>query len=351
MLINKQFSSVNTKVSAMKSKTLMDKDYINIMQLSSMEDVLDYLIDNTVYQDVLWDLRGKEVNRNIIENRLFRYRETLIEKLMIYVDDKYKDLFKKFLLLYEIEDLKLIFKAIRGRINPQYIDTYLFSNSKYATIDFPRLLEQNTLTGILNSLKDTIYYRLIEPYYKELDDKFNFYLEMALDKFYYHELMESIHKFPYSIINKYEEIFRNKIDLYNLEWIYRATKYFELSKDEILNFALDNGFKYDINRLQKILRTFDPKNPQKSIKGSQYEFLFSPEYNMDLFMERRINRYIYYQTQKLYRSSILSFGKTISFIELIEFEIKDIFTIIESKRYQMPANEVSKYLIRTIEVK
>ena len=35
----------------------------------------------------------------------------------------------------------------------------------------------------------------------------------------------------------------------------------------------------------------------------------------------------------------------------IEFEIKDIFTIIESKRYQMPANEVSKYLIRTIEVK
>jgi V/A-type H+-transporting ATPase subunit C len=334
----------------MKSKTLQENDYINIMNLSNVMEVLDYLNDNTVYQEVLWDLKGKEVHRNDIESRLYRFRELIIEKLILYIGNEYKDFLKKYLLRYEIEDLKLVFKIVRGKINPEYMDNYIFTTSKYSNIDFSELLEQSSVLDVLKKLKTTKYYRLIKPYSENISEKFNFYLEMVLDRYYYNELIEAVQRLPKTDDEKAAEILRRKIDLYNLEWIYRATKHFDMSKEEILNFVLGHGFKYDYKKLKKIIYSFDPDNPLKNFAGTQYEFIFNHDYDIDLFMERRIDRYIYYKALNLYKSSILTFGKTISFIELIEFEIKDIFSIVESKRYHMSANEISKYLIRTIEV-
>ena len=173
---------------------------------------------------------------------------------------------------------------------------------------------------------------------------------MMLDKYYYHQLIQSAQKFLGDKDKKSTELLRRRVDLYNLEWFYRGMKYFDMSKEEILNFVLDYGYLYNYNKLRDLIYKIDLHNLVEQFIDTPYEFLFDYKNDLDLFMERRIDRYLYNKSISLFNNSILSFGKVSAFMELIDFQIEDVISIIESKRYKMPAEEISKYLIRTIEV-
>ncbi|MPW24614.1 hypothetical protein GC105_02250 [Alkalibaculum sp. M08DMB] len=350
MINNMKFSTVNTKISAMKSNMLSEKDFITLMKLENVKEVFNYLNDNTAFNKVLWNLKGRKIHRNEVERALYKYRVIVIEKIMFYLRDEYKNFIKSYMLRYEIEDLKLVLEVVLGRTKPDNFQDYLFS-SKYSKINFTELLEQDSINKVLEKLKGTDYYRLILPYSKQIDDKFSFYIEMILDKYYYHQLVATALKLPYQEDKESTEILRKNIDLLNLEWIYRATKYYDMSKEEILNFVLDYGYKYDYHKLKDFIYAFDLKKLKSYLEQTEYAFLFNHNYDdIDMYMERRIDRYTFYKALHLYRFSTLSFGKVIAYIQLIEFEVKDIISIIESKRYQMSAGEITKYLIRTIEV-
>lgn len=344
------FSTVNTKISAIKAKLLSEEDFIKIVNLNSVQEVFDYLNENTSFREALWDLQGRKVHRNEFEKRLYKYKISVIEKLFLYLNQDYRDLIQAYMLRYEIENLKLVFEFVRGRKKRELIEEHFFTFGRYSNINFTELLKKNSVLEILEEIKDTKYYRLIFPYAQNEDEKFNFYVEMMLDKYYYHQLIQKSQKLLGDKDKKSTEILRRRIDLYNLEWIYRGTKYFDMSKEEILNFVLDYGYLYNYNKLKDIIYKFDVNDLPNLFKNTPYEFLFDCKNNLDLFMERRIDQYLYKKSLSLYNSSALSFGKVSAFIELINFQIKDIISIIESKRYKMSGEEISNYLIRTIKV-
>ena len=344
------FSTINTKISAMNAKLLSQEDFNNIMNLHSVQEVFDYLNDNTSFRQVLWDLQGIKIHRNDFEKRLYKYKIMVIEKLYLYLNQDYKDLIQAYMLRYEIENLKLAFEFVRGRKKKETIEEHFFTFGRHSNINFKKLLEKNTVLEVLEEIQDTKYYRLILPYAQSEDEKFNFYVEMMLDKYYYHQLIRKSQKLLGDRDKKSTEILRRRVDLYNLEWIYRGLKYFDMSKEEILNFVLDYGYLYNYNKLKDIIYKFNVNDLANQFKNTSYEFLFDCENDLDLFMERRIDRYLYKKSLSLYNSSILSFGKVSAFIELISFQVKDIVSVVESKRYKMSSEEISKYLIRTIEV-
>lgn len=82
---------------------------------------------------------------------------------------------------------------------------------------------------------------------------------------------------------------------------------------------------------------------------SEYAFLFNHSKTLDLYMERRRERFMYYAYLKLFNGTEAGLGKVVAFIRLIEYEIEDITSIIESKRYRMSALETEKFLIRSFE--
>jgi V/A-type H+-transporting ATPase subunit C len=78
-----------------------------------------------------------------------------------------------------------------------------------------------------------------------------------------------------------------------------------------------------------------------------YGFLFKgKEISTDIFMERRINRFLYYRLKDLSRKSPLSIIQTIEYVWLLEFEVRDVISIIESIRYDLPPEEARKYLVK-----
>ena len=63
-------------------------------------------------------------------------------------------------------------------------------------------------------------------------------------------------------------------------------------------------------------------------------------------MERRINRFMYYKLKALDRQFPLSIIQTIDFVWSFEFEIRDIISILEAKRYDIPTEEARKFLVK-----
>jgi V/A-type H+-transporting ATPase subunit C len=65
-------------------------------------------------------------------------------------------------------------------------------------------------------------------------------------------------------------------------------------------------------------------------------------------MERRSLRYQYFKIKRLKRRHEMNISEALAFDALLEYEIRDIITAIESIRYGMPPDEVKKYLIRKL---
>lgn len=345
-----QFSTVNTKVSALKSQMLGDDEFNDILKLDTVREVYDYLLEKTDYVEVLWSLKDTRIHRGEVESALYKYNIYNMEKLMYYLNDDYKSFLKKYKVRYEVEDLKLVIEGVTGRSKLKNIENHILSSSKYTKIDFADLLKQTTLNKVLEKIKHTKYYRLLLPYAENIDEKFNFYIEMVLDRYYYNQLFIATKRLNSRDNKKSIELIRRNIDMLNLEWIYRGIKFYDMSKEEILNFILDHGYNYDYYQLKNLIYESDLKQLITILSKGEYGFLFNHEVDIDLYMERRIERYLYYKTLNLYKTSILSFGKVMAYIQLIEFEVKDLISIIESKRYRLPANETAYYLIRTMEV-
>ena len=81
--------------------------------------------------------------------------------------------------------------------------------------------------------------------------------------------------------------------------------------------------------------------------NSVYGFLFKKEeISTDIYMERRINRFIYYKLRALSRKFPMSIIQTIEYVWLLEFEVRDIISTIESIRYDLPLEEARKFLVK-----
>ena len=83
------------------------------------------------------------------------------------------------------------------------------------------------------------------------------------------------------------------------------------------------------------------------ITNTIYGFLFKKEeISRDIYMERRINRFMYYKLKALDRQFSLSIIQTIDYVWSFEFEIRDIISILEAVRYDIPSEEARKFLVK-----
>jgi V/A-type H+-transporting ATPase subunit C len=136
-------------------------------------------------------------------------------------------------------------------------------------------------------------------------------------------------------------------DLYNIQWIYRGKKFYRLSPEELLNYTMNFGDKLTFTDRKAMCYAKNLDELYRMTMDSGYGFLFKKEeISRDIYMERRINRYIYYKLKALTRKYPMSIIQTIGYVWSLEFEIRDIISIIESIRYELPPEETRKFLVK-----
>lgn len=342
----KTFAAINTKIRALEGRLLTKEDYNKLISMKSISDIAKYLKDNTAYSKVLKDINISNIHTEQLELLLKKYIVKQYEKLIHYFTNDYKKLFKVLFIRYEIEDLKIFLRAIDREESLTNIKELIVYTGIYSTIDYEALSLSKNLEELIGKLKGTIYHNVLKAYTRESLEKRMFYMEMSLDRLYFKLLSEGIEKLNKRDRDILREVLGKNIDLLNLQWIYRGLRFYKLSPEELINYTLHYGYHLNYKSIKELCYTKNEKELIDKMIDSKYGFLFDNKDTLEIFMERRIERYLYFLFLDYKKREKMNMIESVVYMHLLEYEMRDIISILEAVRYGMDEETAKKFLVR-----
>ncbi len=338
------FAAINTKIQAKKRYLLNENDYKMLLSKRNVSEIVAYLKNNTGYGELFKNTNPQTIHRGQVEIELYRNIVKQIEDFLPYFQGNYKKFFLALLCEYEIEDLKLILRTINRNEDSSMLEELLIHSKKYSRLDYERLLNSKDMESFFENLKDTVYYIPIKNDNKEDILKREFHIEMQLELILYKTLLERAETLSKEDEKIIKECLGINIDLNNIQWIYRGKKYFHIPPEEILIYCIPGGYRLSYKKLKELVYAPNLKDFIEQIKASKYAFIFPNE--EDVFIKRRINRYLYKLYLNKQKENRMNIMEAISYIHLLKCEVEDIISVIESIRYNLDKNLLKRYLIR-----
>lgn len=346
-MANSKHSCVDTKVMAMKSRMLTKSDYQALIREPDVAGVLSYLKNETYYAPFLNNVDTLQVHRQAVEIPLNRMKIQQIEKILHYLSGMEKGFIKTFLIRADIEALRILIRGMARGENLESLAPLLVYSEEYTNIDFEHLLKASDWESFKKVLVHTEYFRILEIYKTVSIDEDLFPIEKSLERYYYDKLKWYLDRLDQRENKALITTMRKGIDLLNLIWLYRGKKFYNLSREELLAYSLRGGLRIKMEGIQKMAEVKDMDTLLQMMESyDEYKFLFNHRKTIDLYMERRRERFLYFAFLNLFHKNDSGIGKVVAFIRLTEFEIEDVTSIIESKRYRMSIEETEKFLIR-----
>lgn len=346
---NTKYAAVNTKIAAMCGKLLKDDDYRKMIQMSSPSEIAMYLKNNTSYAEFFKETDPSKLHRDAIEKILHECLVNYMDKLINYFSGEYRSFIKCFYMRYEIVDLKRIARLIYIEKDFEDLKSNMVFVGKYRYVDMDNVIKAKSIRELIMALKDTVYYEYVKGLIDSDHDDSLYRFEMELDRAFFNELSAKSKKLSKTDQKAFKDIIGTDADMLNLQWIYRGKKYYNLSPEEIFNYSIDIGCKFNYQDIKKLcyMNTMDEfVNTVK--ENTPYEFMFKNDSRQDIYMERRMRRYLYHKIMNVRRRAKLDISMTLVYIELIEDELQDITSVIEDVRYNLDYEEAKRYLITVI---
>jgi V/A-type H+-transporting ATPase subunit C len=340
------YAAVNTKIRALEKDFLEREDYLNMIRKKSVVDVAHYLKENTSYGKLLKEINIDNISRRDLEDILKNNMIKNMDKLIYYFRDDYRELIRSLYMKYEIEDLKILSRSIFNGKKLETIEKSLSFLGKYSRVSPEKLFKSRTIRDLIYSLEGSEFFEFLIPLVDGRRENL-FRFEMALDMGYFSIIQRrklKISPEDRKILKKWEGLLA---DLYNIQWVYRGKKFYSLSPEELLNYTINFGDKLTFRERKAMCYEKNLEELYKMIADTIYGFLFKKEeMYRDIYMERRINRFMYYKLKALDRQFPLSIIQTIGYVWSFEFEIRDIISIVEGIRYDIPPEEAKKFLVK-----
>lgn len=348
-MTNSKYAAVVTKVRAMRARRVTDEDFKELIKSQKLSEIFNYLKDRTYYGDFLKNLNPENLHRAEIEARLSDLKIKEIEKLMYYLSGDDKRFLETFLIRLEIEALRILIRGLSRQEDLNHFRSLMVYSKKFSKVPFEELMAVKDWESFKKALIDTDYFRVLEIY-KEIEDRDELVIvEKNLDRYYYdltrRRLLELNQKENKELVTAY----RRNIDLLNIISIYRSKKFYSLSREELIVYSLRGGYEFPEKKLFPLIEAKDTNEMKEVLKDSSYYFLLDHTKTIDLYMERRRQRFMYYHYLKLFTEKNKGIAAIIAYIRLLDYEVEDITAVIESKRYRMNPEETEKYLIRSFE--
>ncbi|MBN2795152.1 MAG: V-type ATPase subunit [Clostridia bacterium] len=343
----RKFAALNTKIKGMVGKLLSHEDYMNMLKLEKESEIFEYLMSHTYYGNIFNDMPPTDYTVSNVERQIKGYIVSLYRKILCYISGDYKKLFKLLMKRFEAEDIKSYLRALHLNQNitelyKEHLNYEVYTNLNYKELSLSRSMEE-----FIEGLKSTMYYKVLKLYLSESKDRMLFYMEMNIDRMYFSKLASEISKFK-GDEKPIFEILRMNIDFLNFQWIYRGKKFYKLSPEEVLNYTLDNGHYLNYETLKALSYASDEASLFEIMEETHYHKLFKHDEKTERYLERDMDRYLYGKFLKSDRESNLNMITVVAFTHRLEFEMRDLFTIMEAKHYGIPADELKDYLIRIL---
>lgn len=244
-----------------------------------------------------------------------------IYSFLKFLKGEEKNFFLKYISQFEIQLMQLIVQAI---INNHLEDSLnIIKREKFShNIDVSK---DDDFESFVEKSKQGRYYRTLYPFLNENMERESiiFLISNALNKFYYRDILDETKKLPKKLGNELRDFIGKKIDIFNIEMLFRLKNYFVLNDYEIFNYLIEGGKYLKTDYLKKLSR-LKLDQFKEEILNSQYKDFFLTSYNFYKIKEDSLS-----ENSKKLENSKYDLLKLIFIIDMMAISNKNITSILE----------------------
>lgn len=338
-----EYSGIVTKIRAMEAKLLTPEQFTEIANLGTVPEIADYLKRNTAYAGVLETLSDDQIHRGNIEKVLMQSLYHDYTKLYRFCGQKQRRFMKLIMKNYEVDLIDYCLTIVINRYKKPFDLNYkrpFFD--RYSQISIEKLITSRTTDELVENLKGTEYYAPL----RKLRDAQNVTLydyTLALDLY----LFTSTWKEQKKVLKKKDlELFMRergaKIDLLNLQWIYRAKKYYNMKPADIYLLLIPIHYKLSTDMVKELVETPGLEEFESAVSRTIYARRYN--FRQKLTVEQMYLDCLNYLYTIDRRRDPYSIAAINTYLFLKEDEIKKLTTAMECVRYSLTPGETLAYV-------
>ena len=340
-----RYSGIVTKVAAMRAKLLKPQDYERLASMNTVTDIIEYLKQTKSYGKFINQMDESLYHRGNIEKVLIQSLYDDYTRLYRFADMQQKEFLKIFMKRYEVDLIRYCLRIVFNHSNVPFDLNYkkpFFD--KYSKIRIDQLVTAKNIDHLVDYLKNTEYYaplsRIRESGASTLAD-----YELALD-LYYFSMMWKARKGNWN--KKDQEMLTKelgaKIDLLNLQWIYRAKKYYHMLAPDIYTVLIPIQHKLSNQEFKDLVEAPSVEEFTRRLNETYYGKKY--EFGEQVQMESVVNECVEHILTIAYRNHPYSLASIQQYLFLKEEETYKITTALECIRYGLSQRETLQYLVR-----
>lgn len=333
------------KAKAMFGNRITANDYQLLLQKKNIGEIASYLKNDTYFSRSLEGINEKAIHRGQLEILIKTDLFKRFSSLMRYEFDDKDDFYRFEIIESEITQILNVVRSFMTQDNTTLISSLPTFISKEISFDLEKLVSSKNFDDLLEVLKSTMYYPIIEKYKKNKLEDIDFIgLEHELKYLSYQEIIRLARKnFKGKELDSIKDIILTEIELENFSKIYRLKKFFNASPMQIKPLITPIYQHFSKQSLNDLIESNNAEELLKILLSSKYGN-YVKDYKFDR-IEQFVKKINYEISKKYMYFSTNSDVVILAYMMVSNVEIQNIIDIIEGARYSVPMEQISRLLV------
>jgi V/A-type H+-transporting ATPase subunit C len=335
------YSGIATKIRAMESRLFTPQQFREMAVLEDVRSAADYLKQQPAYADIFTRLNDNQLHRGNIEFLLTRSEYQDFARLYRFSGLSQRRFLDLYFMHYEINIIRRVLHNVMSG-KPEAIDLSDFQQffDRHSSIDLVKLAQAENLGEFAAELKGSSYDMLFSQSDPERPLSLTEY-EIRLDLLYFNTMWKVKDKILTGQERKIiRHCFGSRLDLLNIQWIYRSKKYYRLPASDIYALLIPVKYKLRTEQIRRMAEAPSLEEFFSLLSATHYgklpEAQWSGQPDVEGMYQQILNR-IYNSTGRRYPYTIAVID---SYLYAKEREIRRIIATIEGIRYGLDPDAI-----------
>ncbi|MDR2137440.1 MAG: V-type ATPase subunit [Synergistaceae bacterium] len=357
----------STKARVRRASLFQSNDFRLFLEQRSAGEVAVQL-GNTAYAPILKDFVLEDMRRTELE---FLLNVSILAEGVTF--RHYAGLRDKRLLDLWLEsfDIGLLKNHLRTKLGTGKWDEHLspdrildlVSDFRLTLVDQNKLFKADTLKDVVAAVKnESLRAAIMEaiPSGRENMDlaaggsdfqDIVFAVGMILDRNYFDGLYTAVANLGGDEGRMLRMLVGTRVDLMNLDWIYRARRFFGMSPEASLTLIMKNRYRANFEFLRKAAFAA-PHSLAATLEGTPYARVFDVDgvapALKEVVLGSNIYRLLFAAAERVFLAGALGFQNVAAYLMLKELEVRDLVAVVEMVRYGFDRRKASQVLVKPI---
>ena len=352
-----KYKRIMPKVTIAKLKLMEPKQITGLVGMSR-QHILS-ILERTPYKEEISEINSKGLHSISTEDALLQNFINTCEELVEISPKGIKLLLSTFLMKFEADCIKAIFRAKKAELDVDEAMMYILPVGRLDKARCRTTLQiSENIADVVESFSDLDYGSVLEKAFTIYEKEKIFYLvEVAIDRHVYSMIWRAIGKLGGLDKKIAKSVIGLEIDTANIKTILRC-KAMILNESQIMRYLIPLTEVFGEKELEGLVRELDIQSFIDSlVKLARDAMARDYQYVFDEIKEQKINSLTALETsldKGLVKTSLrmitrytpyFNIGLLLAFLNLKWFEVRNLRTIIRGTEYGISQDKIKKLLV------